>query len=189
MVYGFCIMNKCNITQNRVAKDVGGYLVGDITSDSYITCVNVVENNQSSGNFNIHTTRYDYSSIFKVTSCNYLRNKSPNEGYLITSYSNVFMNYCCIRQNEIKYIFKASPTITFENSTTDSMNSTFTPPTFKNTDIPFEISCPLLNSIPTKFKFKINQKENDEENNNFIKIYFKIILKLKYLISLPSSIL
>ena len=106
MAHGFCIMNKCNITQNRVAKDVGGYLVGDITSDSYITCVNVVENNQSSGSFNYHTFYSSTSFLkFKVTSCNYIRNKSLNEGYLIYSYSYVFMSYCCILKNEIKYIF------------------------------------------------------------------------------------
>ncbi|EAY15051.1 hypothetical protein TVAG_019510 [Trichomonas vaginalis G3] len=174
-------MNECNITQNRVKKDSGGYWVQEITSDSYITCVNVVENNQSSGTFNSHRSSYSYSSKFKVTSCNYIRNKSPEEGYLISSFCDVFMSYCCIRQNEIKYIFRAySKTITFENSATDIIKSTDTPPIFKNTNIN---ECPLLDSIPTKDKFE----ENEIEQNNFINIYIKKIFHLKYLFSFSSS--
>ena len=84
MAYGFIIMNECNITQNRVKKHNGGYRTTSITSDSYITCVNVIENNQTSSGLNFHETSLSYRSlIFKVTSCNYIRNKSPS-GYLIT---------------------------------------------------------------------------------------------------------
>ncbi|EAY23179.1 hypothetical protein TVAG_184850 [Trichomonas vaginalis G3] len=174
-------MNECNITQNRVTGDTGGYVTAGITSDSYITCVNVIENNQIALGFNHHSSSESYqSSIFKITSCNYLRNKSPDDiGNLIFGGSNVFMSYCCIRENEIPYIFYAYYcTIIFENSTTDS--TTYFPyggnsPIFKNTDISFENECPLLN-IPTadfveSLKYKCrhptpNNDENEEENEN-----------------------
>ncbi|EAY07533.1 hypothetical protein TVAG_125060 [Trichomonas vaginalis G3] len=184
MVYGFCIMNECNITQNRVKEDKGGYLVSKITSDSYITCVNVVENNQSSGTFNYHASHSSYSSSkFKVTSCNYIRNKSPNEGSLIYSASDVFMSYCCIRQNEIKYIFKAYSTITFECSTTDS-NKSYEygySPTFKNTDISFENEHPLFNlEVVDSLKYKCRHPTpNNDENED--KVYVRNHIKFFYL--------
>ena len=97
------------------------------------------------------------------------------------------MSYCCIRENEIPYIFYAYYcTIIFENSTTDS--TTYFPyggnsPIFKNTDISFENECPLLN-IPTadfveSLKYKCrhptpNNDENEEENNVYVQNHVKI---------------
>ncbi|EAY23226.1 hypothetical protein TVAG_185320 [Trichomonas vaginalis G3] len=176
MLYGFIIMNECNITQNRVKQDTGGYFTASITSDSYITCVNVIENNQTYNEFNWHSS---YSSIFKVTSGNYIRNKSPNDGYLINSRSSdVFMGYCCIRENEIPNIFWAYySTITFENSTTDNTTSYGyqTSPIFKNTDISFENYCHLLkieflDSLKDKCLHSNSQNKTDEFDK-FWKIY------------------
>ncbi|EAY15078.1 hypothetical protein TVAG_019790 [Trichomonas vaginalis G3] len=185
MYQGFCIINECNITQNRVFEDCGGYWVQEITSDSYITCVNVVENNQSLDSFNSHRSSYSYSSKFKVTSCNYIRNKSPNRGYLISSFCDVFMSYCCILKNEIKYIFNAfSKSITFENSATDIIKSTETSPTFKNTDISFENECPLFKlevDDSSKYKCRPSTPNNDENEENEDKIYVRNHIKFFYL--------
>ncbi|EAY23174.1 hypothetical protein TVAG_184800 [Trichomonas vaginalis G3] len=175
---GFVIMNECNITQNRVKGSVSGYYISSITSDSYITCVNVIENNQKQYNLNYHSSS---SSILKITSCNYIRNRSPTEGSLIySSSSNVFMSYCFIHENEIPIIFYLyQSTLTFENSTTDKNTSYssygYPSPIFKNTGISFENECPLLNISTTDFveslKYKCrdstpNNDENEEENEN-----------------------
>ena len=189
MYHGFTIMNECNITQNRVKQDTRGYFTASITSDSYITCVNVIENNQTYNEFTWHT------SIFKVTSCNYIRNNCPDsKSYLIYSwYSNVFMSYCCIRENEIPYIFYAdSCTITFENSTTDNTTSYGyqISPIFKNTDISFENDCPLLKldfAESPKYKYRHNapnNDENEEENNvyvhNHVKFFFLFMTSKRF---------
>ncbi|EAY01873.1 hypothetical protein TVAG_090080 [Trichomonas vaginalis G3] len=187
MYRGFCIMNECNITQNRVKKDCGGYWVQEATSDSYITCVNVVENNQSTGDFNHHSSYYDSSSIFKVTSCNYIRNKSPDDkSFLIySSWSDVFMSYCCILQNEIKYIFSVYPAITFENSITDNNKSYGSSPIFKNTDISFENECPLfkLEVVDSlKYKCRHSTPNNEENEENEDKFYVRNHIKFFYLL-------
>ena len=119
----------------------GGYLAGAITSDSYLTCVNVIENNQTFSYFNQQSSSDSYkSSIFKVTACNYIRNKGLYTSSLIHSmHSNTFMSYCCIRENAISTIFDAQDcTIIFENSTTDSNTSMRDSPVFRNTNISFE---------------------------------------------------
>ncbi|EAY04232.1 hypothetical protein TVAG_474380 [Trichomonas vaginalis G3] len=171
-------MNECNITQNRVKDDIGGYLVQSITSDSYITIVNLVENNQSSGNFNHHSMNQTYPSKFKITMCNYLRNKGTS-GQLIYSNSDLFMSYCCIFNNEIDYIFRAiSSTITFENSVTDSVRSINMPPTFKNT---YYYKCPLLNKSPFNYP-------NKEEGEYFPNPFVKGINNFPYLFVLLASI-
>ena len=56
MEFGFIIMNKHNITHNIVNEDNAGYWVESFTSDSYLTYVNVVDNNGSSQeiNFQLH---------------------------------------------------------------------------------------------------------------------------------------
>ncbi|EAY13163.1 hypothetical protein TVAG_444470 [Trichomonas vaginalis G3] len=174
-------MNQCNITQNRVKGSSGGYTTQYITSDSFITCVNVIENNQSSGWFNYHSKYSSSTSKFKVSSCNYIRNKdSKSGGSLIYTNTDLIMSYCCILENEITYIFEvSSATMTFENSTTDSTVSTRTSPIFKNTNIS---SCPLFkNSIPTE---DLNEEEKEDD---FYIPYIKKPIKFVSIFALIAS--
>lgn len=175
-------MDQCNITRNRVKEFSVGYTTQQITSNSYTTCVNVIENNQTSDSINFYSTSSLGESIFKVTTCNYIRNKSPNDGHLILTHTDIFMSYCCIRENDIPYIFYAyDGTITFENSTTDNNISTSLTPLYKNTFISFENDCPYLildNDDSSKNKqFKSNKDENEEEND----VYARNNMKFSYL--------
>lgn len=156
-------MNEFNVTQNRIKKDLGGYDVQSITSDSFITYVNVVENNQSTGNFNHHSCNSTYPSIFKINFCNYLRNKA-NAGQLIYSNTDLFMSYCCIFKNKVDFIFRTvSGTVTFENSTTDSISSMYAFPTFKYT---------YYKKCPSFYKTQLND-QNEEEGEYFLIMFVK----------------
>ncbi|EAX96763.1 hypothetical protein TVAG_288640 [Trichomonas vaginalis G3] len=133
---GHCILYQCNITRNRVKTDTGGYLIS--TNDNpFISYINVIENYQSYGEFNSHTSSQSSESRYLVTFCNYVRNKAPS-GSLIYTDTILDMNYCCIVQNKLPFIFFARTRrsqITFENSSTDGTTFKRIGPTFKTTNL------------------------------------------------------
>lgn len=195
MQFGFIFLNQCNITQNRVKDNNGGYSTSNIISNSYINCVNIIENNQTFREFNYHSAWDYYYIALKITSCNYIRNKSTNDYRHGFSYSSLiytktchaFLNYCCIHENKVDYIFYIYHYyVTFENSTTDNnkTHAEYEGVIFKNTDISFENECSIF-IIPTtdfvdSFKYKCPHSNLNNENaienpinvRNHIKYFF-----------------
>ena len=93
------------------------------------------------------------------------------------------MSNCCISENEIPYIFAANEcTIEFVNSTTDSDTSVtgndINSLVFKNTGIPLENKCPLLNldildSLRYKSRYSTNDKNIEGKKHFYPKNYVK----------------
>ena len=146
---GLIIMNQCNITQNKVTKDTGGYQTQEASSDSYITCVNVIDNKQGSIYFNYHS-----NLNFKITSCNYVRNNG-GDSLIYSLRSDLYMNYCYIQNNQIHDVFGFDwGSLTFENSRTDSTSAYGEDPKYINTGISFETGCPpiIISITPNRMK-------------------------------------
>ena len=180
MCNGKQIINLCNITSNRVPKDIAGFAMSYAASDSFIQ---IWLNNQSVSS--IFALNYHYALPNKqisVLSCNHIENKDSNEGNLIVAYKNtdLYMFGCCIARNEVKYvIYNNGRSVVVNNSYTDSYQ-TLNPVEFTNT-----ISSSECKYYTFEFINNANKEDNDDDDSFFIK---KVKQNVRYLDNRPKII-
>ncbi|EAY09355.1 hypothetical protein TVAG_417770 [Trichomonas vaginalis G3] len=123
------IIDRCNITSNRVNEDIGGYSMSSISTDSFIKYTTIRSNNQSTSYYfglcYHHSSTYD--KLISAISCSYVENRQINtDGRLIATATKLSMFDCCILRNEFTYTFYliSQGSIVFNSSFADKYSAT-----------------------------------------------------------------
>lgn len=176
LICGSQIIDRCNITSNRVSKHIGGYSMQAISSDSFIKYTTIRSNNQStSDSFGLclHTSLND-DKLISAISCSYVENRQLNpDGRLIVTATKISMFDCCILSNEFTYIFYliSQGSINFNNSFADKYSATSVANSVEyfNTFSSSECKYYYVDIIENENKVNNKDEEDDSDDNEKVK--------------------
>ncbi|EAY09366.1 hypothetical protein TVAG_417880 [Trichomonas vaginalis G3] len=174
MVGGRQIIDRCNITSNRVNQDIGGYDMQGISSDSFIKYTTIRSNNQStSDSFGLcYHQSSNSDKLISAISCSYAENRQLNtEGRLIATATKLSMFDCCILLNEFTYTFYLwEGSLVFNNSFADKYTATSQANSVEYINTFSSSECKYYYFDINENENKVNNKDDEDDSDDIEKV-------------------